>query len=92
MDKKYDCNFFDEYEIDAWLPTLGSAPAKLLASHDRSESYEMDRAAVVQLENGKYALITESGCSCYDTGDAQIELFPSQGRAMAQYANWLGDR
>lgn len=91
MPKKYACTFFEDYEIETWLPTLGAVPSKLLASCDRSDD-ALDRGAAVQLENGKYALITESGCSCYESGDANIELFPTEDSVMAQYKIWLGDK
>ena len=65
------------YEFEAWMPRLMSAPIALIVSKDHSEPYEMDRKHIFRLENSQYAFITESGCSCYEASEAQIELAPN---------------
>ena len=76
---KEELNEAWKYEFKAWA--LDSPPVELIHSQDHSESYEMDRKHVFKLENGQYALISESGCSCYEASDAQIILFPTEEKA-----------
>lgn len=78
----------DKDEISAWIHALGSMPISRIAHEDRSQSYEMDVAHVFELENGKFALVTEEGCSCYESSDAQIELFPDKKKALKQFEKW----
>lgn len=63
------------YEFDAWMSILESVPKFILYSIDKSESYEMDRRHLFKLENGRYAVVKESGCSCYSPSGAVINLF-----------------
>ena len=78
----------DEYNLKAWIYTLGSVPIAQVAAENRSESYEMDKAWVLLLENGKYAFVLERGCSCYEPSDAKIELFPDEKSAMSKFEEW----
>jgi hypothetical protein len=78
----------EKYEIDAWRFTLGSAPIKRVAHCDLSEPYEMREAHVFKLENGKYALVTEEGCSCYESSDADIDLFSGKKDALEAFEKW----
>lgn len=78
-----------KWDLEAWITRLGSMPVQKVAWEDFSESYEMCRAHVWRLENGQYALITESGCSCYEPEDADIDLFPNKRRAMESFDNWV---
>lgn len=77
-----------EWEIKAWIVRLGSNPIKTVAHEDRSQPYGMDRAHVFELENGQYALVTESGCSCYDAANADIDLLPNKKSAMSAFEKW----
>lgn len=77
-----------DYELKAWIGRLGSVPVKLIASEDKSESYEMDKFHVFELEDGKFATIIESGCSCYEPSQALIELFPTEEGAMESFNEW----
>jgi len=79
----------DSYRLEAWITTFGSVPVELIASEDFSESYEMDAGHVYRLENGKFATVFESGCSCYEARDAAIELFPTKEAAMEQFDAWV---
>lgn len=74
-----------EYAIKAWIGEFGSYPVKEVASANWSECYEMDAAHVFQLENGKYAYVRESGCSCYDYSDAYIVILDSEEDAMTKF-------
>ena len=65
------------YEFKAWIGTLQSVPVALVVSKDHSEPYEMDRKHIFKLENGHYAFIQESGCSCYEASEAEIQLAPN---------------
>jgi hypothetical protein len=71
-----------KYEFDNWIPRLGSTPKRIVYSHDTSESYEMNRSHVFELENGKFGAVTEQGCSCYESSDADIEIFASLADAI----------
>ena len=64
-------------------------PKKIIKTKDVSQSYEMTRATVFLLENGKYALITEQGCSCYSSSEANIDLFSTEGRAVKRFDKWI---
>lgn len=81
-------NVLGDYEFQAWITRLRSAPVKEVACGDFGEAYEVNCARVLKLENGKYALITESGCSCYEAQMADIELFPTKKAAMEQFRAW----
>ena len=65
-----------QYEFESWRQTIGFEPVKLLASADNAGSYEKSELHVFKLKRG-YAIVHESGCSCYSSSDADIELFPS---------------
>jgi len=65
------------YHFKEWMEKLQSAPIELIKSKDKSGSYEMNRRHIFKLENKKYAVIIERGCSCYSDSDAEIELFPN---------------
>lgn len=81
----------EAYEIRVWKDRLGAIPIKTIAMEDFSESYEMTRARVLKLENGKYALVTESGCSCYESEDAEIDVQPNKKAAMALFDKWVSE-
>lgn len=81
----------DSYEIECWITRLGSFPKKRIKHVDYSELYEMIRAHVLELENGKFAMISEIGCSCYGCygpSDADIEVFPSCQEALESLNRW----
>ncbi len=77
-------------ELCSWAYRFGSIPEALLASHDRSEPYEMDRGHVFRIWPGRYALVLEQGCSCYDYTKAKIYLYGDEKSAMEDYTRWLG--
>lgn len=81
-----------DYELKYWIPRFGSNPVKRIAYEDFSASYEMDVIHVLELENGKYAVITECGCSCYGAEDADIEVLPTKEAAMEQFDKWVKER
>lgn len=87
MDKAKDC-CIDDYELKAWIGTLGSMPVERVAHEDYSAAWEMDRAHVFRLENGQFALVTESGCSCYEPEGASIDLHPTLESAMKSFETW----
>lgn len=77
-----------EWELKAWIERLGSVPKERIAHEDYAGSYETLCASVFLLENGQYALVTESGCSCYSAEDADIDLYPTKEMAMEQFQAW----
>lgn len=48
----------------------------ILASIDESEPYEVDEAIIGLDQDGRFVLLTASGCSCWD-GDYDEEVFDS---------------
>ena len=78
----------DSWDLSAWIEQLGSVPVERVRHADHSESYEMSVAHIFRLENGKYAVVIEEGCSCYSSSDAQIELFPTLKRAEESFNEW----
>jgi hypothetical protein len=80
----------DNYYLDKWESQFGAKAVKELASEDQSADYEMNAFHVFELENGRYATVYESGCSCYCSEDAQIDVYDSEDEAMSQFNNWKG--
>ena len=68
---------FSEYAAQAWFGALSSAPKRQIAYADYGDPYDygIDCAHLIQLENKRYAVIFECGCSCYDYSDASIHTF-----------------
>lgn len=87
MSKK--CEGLSDYEVKAWIVQLGSFPTERIDHADYSQSYEMDMAHLLKLENGKFALVVEFGCSCYSSEDADIELFPNEKDARVSFDKWV---
>lgn len=85
------CEGLDTWEVEAWIERLGSTPVERIKFRDESQSYEMDMIHLLRLENGKYAVVTESGCSCYDSSQAEIEVFPTLERAEESFKEWEKD-
>jgi len=74
-----------EYELEDWIAVLGSVPKTIVRSKDCSEPWEMDKRHLFKLENGKYAVVVERGCSCYEPSRANIELFPNESDAIKAF-------
>lgn len=73
----------DFYGIENWKDRIiGFEPTKHLASGTGHEDYTKNEVHLFKLKRG-YALVWESGCSCYESGDAQIDLFPTLKAAEA---------
>lgn len=79
-------NWSSEFEV--WEKRLGGIPAQLLASHDKSDSYDMDRGHVFKIRPGRYALVTEYGTSMYDYEEARIFIYGDERSAMSDYFRW----
>lgn len=76
------------YEPECWFDKLGSHLKKRIRYSDFADSCEVFSASVYELENGKYAFITESGCSCYQSEDAEIVSNLNLAEAVSKYAEW----
>jgi hypothetical protein len=88
MEQKEKVVGLDEYQIEAWLSRLEVRPLEVVDQEDKSEGYDIDRILVLRLKNRRYATVVESGCSCYDSSDAQIELHPDKRSAMRALDAW----
>lgn len=82
----------DSWQIEAWIMRLGSFPRKRVFHKDYAGSYEKREAHVLQLENGKYALVVEEGCSCYESSQANIEIFQSLFKVRSQFEKWCKEK
>jgi len=83
---KPDFDYKDwRFEFEHWRSNPDFNPVHIEASADVSESYEMDKATLFKLEGRRYALVYESGCSCYEPSSATIEYFPNKKAVI----NWL---
>jgi hypothetical protein len=86
---KYEINGEKElnekwYQVKYWNETgrFPSPAVALVKSADHSEPYESDSQEIFKLKDGQFALVLESGCSCYDAAtDADIELYPDLTKA-----------
>lgn len=63
--------------------------SKELESADWSEAYKMDAAHMYKLTNGKFAVISERGCSCYSYDDASILVVENKKEAKDLYNSYL---
>ena len=79
----------DKWEIEAWITRLGSMPIKVIDRCDSSEYYSTTKFTILKLEDGNYATVEENGCSCYTAEDAEIEVFPTKEKAVAQFEKWI---
>lgn len=65
------------YGIETWKnKIIGFEPTKHIASGTGHEDYSKNQVHLFKTKRG-YALVWESGCSCYGVEDAEIELFPT---------------
>lgn len=76
------------YEFEAWVLRLGGLPTELLASKNRSEGYEMNQMHVFKIRPGRYAVVWESGCSCYEARNAGIFIYGRKAEALADFKRW----
>lgn len=76
------------YEFKEWIPIFQCDPIELIISENRNEDYEMNRAHIFLLDNGKYAFVGESGCSWYGPEEAQIEICPDLDSANNLFNKW----
>lgn len=74
------------YEFESWKDTTGFEPVALIASADNAGSYEKSELHVFKLKRG-YAIVHESGCSCYSSSDADIDILPSLAKVKESLVN-----
>ena len=79
----------DNYQIEAWIIRLGSMPIQRIAHQDLGQNYAIRQAHALKLENGKYALVIEDGCSCYDPSKASIEIHPTKTSVIKAFEGWV---
>lgn len=76
------------YELSEWIERLGSIPIKRTAHVHYAVDYKKRTAHVFELENGRYAFVSERGCSCYSPAEADIDIYPSKKKAMESFEKW----
>ncbi len=72
------------YEFKYWVTVMGFDPIELIDSENKSGFYEMDRMHIFKLVSGQYAVVKESGCSCYEARDASIDIVKTKEEALRQ--------
>ena len=73
----------------SWHSMLnGLMPVRLIKTVDKSRSYEMDAMHLFEMENGEYLTISEMGCSCYDSSQADLQLHPNLADAETLFHRW----
>lgn len=66
------------YKEEVWSGQYPDfVPVELVASIDKGEAYEVNELHLYKLKRG-YALVHESGCSCYETSEANVDFYPSK--------------
>jgi hypothetical protein len=86
---KRECEGLDEYEIKAWIAQLESYPIKRIKHAMGEQDYSTNEAHLLLLENGKFAVVTEEGCSCYSSDEACINVYPDLETAETALKNWM---
>ena len=79
------------YELEDWSKDLQSFPIEEIKHADFSQSYEINTGYIFRLENGKFAFIIESGCSCYDPSWAKINIFENKVDAITKFDEWVAN-
>ena len=79
----------DQWEKDIWSKQLGSKITEELESRDWSACYEMDAAHLFKTEDGRFVVVTESGCSCYDSSDADLREYPTESEARTKFNEYV---
>lgn len=70
---------------DEWNTRVGGAYATQELGHYANPSADWtDEVHVFLLSDGTYVFVSESGCSCYTSDDANVESLP-YSKAMEQY-------
>lgn len=65
------------YQFENWRQRLGFDPVELIATVDVSEPWEMDSLHLFKLRSKRYAVVSERGCSCYESSMADIDILPT---------------
>jgi len=81
-----------EHPFHYWKKTTGFNPIRHVKSNDFGERYEMNIGHVFELVGGKGALVIEQGCSCYESSDASIDLYPDVDSALDALEKWSKDK
>jgi hypothetical protein len=77
------------YQNEYWAAAAGANIVEVIEEENTSADYEVQERHLFKLENGRFAVVEESGCSCYSLMDANIETFDTKEEAQAAY-NALG--
>lgn len=76
---------------DSWKKYSLCEPIKEIYHFDASKSYEMNVHHIFLLENKKYMVVIEVGCSCYDPDeDAQIFICETENEARSRLSQMVG--
>jgi hypothetical protein len=81
-----------DYALECWEQQFGSRAVQQVAHADWSEPYEVDSAHVFKLLDGKFAVVIERGCSCYDYSDADITVVSTKEEALRLFQEGRGNK
>jgi hypothetical protein len=73
---------------DCWDYRCDSKPVNEIGHADYSESYTIDQMHVFELANGKFITVSESGCSCYESSEAEVELHLTKQAAISTFMQY----
>lgn len=80
-----------QYEFGAWLHTTGFDPKRLVISETLHEDYSKNAFHIFENEDGTYATVYESGCSCYEASQASINICQTLRDAQTLMDEWRGE-
>lgn len=73
------------YQNEYWATLAGSNIVEVIAEEDHSEGYDVNEKHLYKLENGRFAVVSESGCSCYSLADADVTTYDTLNAAQDAY-------
>ena len=75
-----------------WDKIAGEKPVSEIAHADFSESYEIEMMHIFKLSSGKAVTVHECGCSCYESSQADVEVYPNSNAAIEKFLQYKKDR
>lgn len=82
-DKEIPTRF--SYQNEYWVTITGSNIVDVIEEEEGETNYSTNEKHLYKLEDGRYAVVQESGCSCYGLADAVIETYDTLVQARKAY-------
>jgi hypothetical protein len=77
-------NDVEGHIYEEWIP-VGDKVKNILDYEDVSGSYEQEVHVLFETEKGNFVVIQSSGCSCWDPGQDEPEVFSNLQDARERY-------